>query len=97
MLRCVLNALFATALSISAAFAQTTPEVAGVVQKVDQSAAEITLKHDRIPNLDMDGMTMAFKASDPAMLKDLKAGDKVKFQADMVHGDLVVTSIGKAQ
>jgi Cu(I)/Ag(I) efflux system periplasmic protein CusF len=97
MLRFVSNTLLAIALSISAAAAQTLPDVAAEVKKVDQSAGEVTLKHDRIPNLDMEAMTMAFKASNPAMLKDLKAGDKVKFQADMVHGDLVVTSIEKAK
>jgi Cu(I)/Ag(I) efflux system protein CusF len=97
MLRFVFTAFLATALSVTAAIAQTRPEVAGEVKQVDQSAGEITLQHDRIPNLDMDGMTMAFKASDPAMLKNLKAGDKVKFQADMVHGDLIVTSIEKAE
>jgi Cu/Ag efflux protein CusF len=32
----------------------------------------------------MDGMTMVFKAGDPAMLKDVKAGHKVKFTADRV-------------
>jgi Cu/Ag efflux protein CusF len=97
MPRFVLNALLVLALSASAAIAQTVPEVAGEVKNVDQSAGEVTLKHDRIPNLDMEGMTMAFKASDPAMLKNLKAGDKVEFQADMVHGDLVVISIKKAK
>jgi Cu(I)/Ag(I) efflux system protein CusF len=97
MLRFVSNTLLAMALFISAAVAQTLPDVAGEVKKVDQSAGEITLKHDRIPNLDMDGMTMAFKASNPSMLMDLKAGDRVKFQADMVHGDLIVTSIERVK
>jgi len=56
------------------------------------------LKHGPIKNLDMDeGMTMVFRAADPTMLKAVKAGDKVKFDADKVNGQLTVTKIEKAK
>ena len=42
-------------------------------------------------------MTMVFKADDPAMLTAVKAGDKVKFDADQVNGQYVVTKIQKAK
>ena len=42
-------------------------------------------------------MTMVFRAADPAMLKTVKAGDKVKFDADKVNGQLTVTKIEKAK
>ena len=42
-----------------------------------------------------DGMTMVFRAQDPAMLKAVKAGDKIKFDAENVNGQFVVTTIQK--
>jgi Cu(I)/Ag(I) efflux system protein CusF len=70
----------------------------GQVMKVDQSAGKITLKHGPIKKLGMDqGMTMVFKAQDAAMLKAVKAGDKVKFDADQVNGQFTVTKIEKSQ
>jgi Cu(I)/Ag(I) efflux system protein CusF len=72
--------------------------IAGTVTKIDESAGKITLKHGPIKKLDMDeGMTMVFRAADPAMLKTIKAGDKVKFDADKVNGQLTVTKIEKAR
>jgi len=70
----------------------------GQVTKVDESAGKITLKHGPIKKFDMDeGMTMVFRAADPAMLKAVKAGDKVKFDTDKVNGQFVVTRIEKAK
>ena len=70
----------------------------GQVTKVDESAGKITLKHGPIKKFDMDdGMTMVFRAADPAMLKALKAGDKVKFDADKVNGQFTVTKIQKVK
>jgi len=68
----------------------------GEVTKVDESAGKITIKHGPIKKLDMEeGMTMVFKASDPAMLKQVKPGDKIKFDADNVNGQFTVTKIEK--
>ena len=70
----------------------------GEVKKVDASAEKITIKHGPIPHLDMtEGMTMVFKASDPAMLKNVKAGDSIRFQAEKVKGELTVTKVEKAR
>jgi Cu(I)/Ag(I) efflux system protein CusF len=70
----------------------------GQVTKVDESAGKITLKHGPIKKFDMDeGMTMVFRAADPAILKTVKAGDKVKFDADKVNGQFVVTKIEKTK
>ena len=68
----------------------------GEVTKVDESAGKITIKHGPIKKLNMDeGMTMVFKANDPAMLKQVKPGDKIKFDADNVNGQYTVTKIEK--
>ena len=56
--------------------------VDGQVTKIDASAGKITIRHGPMKKFDMDdGMTMVFRAEDPAMLKAVKAGDKVKFDA----------------
>jgi Cu(I)/Ag(I) efflux system protein CusF len=76
---------------------QDHPVVAGKVTKVDASAGKITIAHDAIPNLQMEAMTMVFKAADPAMLKEVKPGDAIKFMADRVNGELTVTEIETAR
>jgi Cu/Ag efflux protein CusF len=43
----------------------------------------------------MEAMTMVFRAQNPALLKGVKAGDKVQFTADRVNGQISVTSIKK--
>ena len=73
--------------------------VNGEVKKIDEAAGKITLKHGPIKALDMDddGMTMVFRVGDPAMLKQVKVGDKVKFDADRVNGQITVTKIQKTK
>ena len=84
------------ALSLSgAALAQGLPTVSGTVEKVDTAQGKITIDHGPIKNLDMEAMTMVFRAQDPALLKGVKAGDKVQFTADRVNGQISVTSIKK--
>ena len=74
-----------------------TAMVNGQVTKIDESAGKITLKHGPIKKLDMsEGMTMVFRVQDPAMLKQVKVGDKVRFDADRVNGQLTVTKIEKS-
>ncbi|MCB1519136.1 MAG: copper-binding protein [Hyphomicrobiaceae bacterium] len=70
----------------------------GEIVKVDESAQKITIKHGPLKHLDMDhGMTMVFKAIDPAMLKMVKPGDKVKFEAQRVQGQLTVMKMEKGK
>lgn len=68
----------------------------GEVMRVDQSASKITLKHGPIKKLQMDeGMTMVFAVREPAMLNNIKAGDKVRFDAERVNGQFTVTKLEK--
>ena len=69
----------------------------GEVRKIDKGSRKITLKHGEIKNLDMPGMTMVFQVRDAAMLDTVQAGSKVKFRADRVDGNFVVTSIQPAK
>jgi Cu(I)/Ag(I) efflux system protein CusF len=71
--------------------------VNGTVTKVDETQGKLTINHGPIKNLDMEGMTMVFRAGDPAMLKGLKSGDKIKFDADRVNGQITVTKLQKAK
>jgi Cu(I)/Ag(I) efflux system periplasmic protein CusF len=70
----------------------------GQVTKVDESAGKITIRHGPLKKFDMaDGMTMVFRVQDPAMLKAVKAGDRVKFDAEKINGQFTVTKIQKAR
>jgi Cu(I)/Ag(I) efflux system protein CusF len=98
MRKTIIAACFGLVIAVPAAYAQdSSAKVDGIVTKVDQAGGTITLKHGDIPNIQMEAMTMAYPVKDPAMLKGLKAGDKVKFQADMVNGEASVTEIEKAK
>lgn len=94
MKRIAISLIAAVALS-GAALAQGLPTVTGTVEKVDTAQSKITIDHGAIPNLDMEAMTMVFRAQDPNLLKGIKAGDKVQFTADRVNGQISVTSIKK--
>ncbi|WIG53864.1 MULTISPECIES: copper-binding protein [unclassified Afipia] len=90
--------IFAIAFALSSAAAIAQADMAkGEVKKIDESAGKITLKHGPIKNLDMDedGMTMVFRVQDPAMLKQVKVGDKVQFQAERATAGITVTKIEK--
>jgi Cu/Ag efflux protein CusF len=65
----------------------------GEVKKVEKETAKITIRHGELKNLGMPAMTMVFRAKDPAMLEQVKAGDKVKFVAENVNGTLTVVQI----
>jgi Cu(I)/Ag(I) efflux system protein CusF len=70
--------------------------VDGQVTKIDPSAGKVTIRHGPIKKLDMEGgMTMVFRVQDPALLKQVKVGQKIKFEADRVNGQITVTSIQK--
>jgi len=65
----------------------------GEVRKVDPETKKVTIRHGELKNLDMPAMTMVFQVKDPAMLNQVKAGDKVKFRADKINGAFTVMEI----
>jgi Cu/Ag efflux protein CusF len=67
------------------------------VRKVDKDAGKITLKHGEIKNLAMPPMTMVFQVRDKALLDKVKAGDAVRFNAEMIGGQFTVTYLERAQ
>lgn len=90
-----LLALAVSAFMVAAAQAEPVP-VKGQVTKINEAQGKITLKHEPIPNLDMDSMTMVFVVADPAMLKQVAVGDRIQFEADRVNGRITVVKIDKA-
>lgn len=86
------------ALGVGAAFAQAAM-VNGEVKKIDEAAGKVTLKHGPIKNLDMDEeeMTMGFRVQDPAMLKQVKVGDKVQFEAERGAAGITITKLQKGK
>lgn len=95
---CLTGLLLAFAFSSTPALAQSSDMTDGVVTKVDASAQKISIKHGPLKKFDMDdGMTMVFRAQDPAMLNAVKAGDKVKFVPERINGQFTVTKIEKAK
>jgi Cu(I)/Ag(I) efflux system protein CusF len=69
----------------------------GEIRKVDKDTQKISIKHGEIKNLDMPPMTMLFRVKDPAMLDQVKAGDKVKFKAEKLDGAFTVTELQLAR
>lgn len=86
------------ALTLAPKLAAAQALIDGTVTKVDTSASKITIRHGPIKKFDMDeGMTMVFAVKDAALLSQVKAGDKIKFDADNVNGQFIVTKIDKAK
>ncbi len=94
--RNVLAALLLGALGAGSAWAQASEMSSGEIRKVDKAASKITIKHGEIKNLDMPPMTMVFQARDPALLEKAKAGDKVRFSAELKDGAYIVTAVEAA-
>jgi Cu/Ag efflux protein CusF len=72
--------------------------ISGEVKKIDEGAGKITLKHGAAKNLGMDQpMTMVYRVKDPALLKQVKVGDKVNFEAEEAPSGYTVTKLQKAK
>jgi len=96
MTRRTLPGLAAAALLVAApVLAQALAD--GEIRRVDKEAKKLTIKHGPIANLNMDSMTMVFQVKDTAMLDQVKAGDRIRFQADKIGGQYTVTKIEVAK
>ena len=91
-----ISVLLTLIVPFGSAFADN-PVVKGEVKNIDAAAGKITLKHGAIKNLEMDAMTMVLRVSDPGMLKNLKVGDKVRFEAERAPEGVTITKMQKAK
>ena len=69
----------------------------GVVRKIDVELGKLTIQHEALQNLGMPGMTMVFRAADPALLRSVKVGQAIAFRAERLNGALVVTKLQAQQ
>lgn len=92
-------AVFALTLAVSSGTAMAqNAMVNGEVKKIDETAGKITLKHGPIKSLGMDDeMTMVFRVQNLAMLKQVKVGDKVKFEVERATAGITITKMQKGK
>jgi Cu/Ag efflux protein CusF len=62
---------------------------------VDAATGMVTLKHGAQENVGMQPMTMAFKAKNAAMVKEVHERDKVKVRVKNVNGILTIVKLEK--
>lgn len=74
-----------------AAASKDAPLTEGLVKKIDAKAGEIVIQHGQLDSIGMPPMTMAFGVADKAWLGKLKAGDKIRFAAEMKGGNAIVS------
>lgn len=65
------------------------------VKKIDVTTGMVTLKHGALENVGMPPMTMAFKAKDANMVKQVHEGDKVRVRVESVNGTLTIVKLEK--
>jgi Cu/Ag efflux protein CusF len=93
--QCLAVIAMAANLVLAAAAAQSAA-IKGEVRKIDEGAGKITLKHGPAKSLGMDEpMTMVYRVKDPAILKQVKVGDKVQFEAENGDAGYTVTRLQK--
>ncbi|MBR0719355.1 copper-binding protein [Bradyrhizobium liaoningense] len=91
-------AAFTLTLGLTAGAMAAQDSISGEVKKIDEAAGKLTLKHGPAKSLGMDEpMTMVYRVKDPAMLKQVKVGDKVTFEAEEAASGYTVTRIQKAK
>jgi len=69
-------------------------QAAGTVESVDAKAETISLNHGPVETLKWPAMTMQFKVTNKALLKDLKPGASVAVEfVERQPGEWVITAI----
>lgn len=66
----------------------------GTVESVDANAKKLTVKNDNIEGW-MSPMTMGYQISNPDVLKQLKAGDRI--EATVYDGDYKLYNVHKSK
>lgn len=72
--------------------------IIGEVKKIDESSGSITLKQGPAPSLGFkEDMTLIYDVRDRAILKRVKVGDTVKFEAESGDSGFTITKIQKGR
>jgi Cu/Ag efflux protein CusF len=97
MRKLVFGTLAVLSVALVSVASANTHLVKGKVTKVDPAAQKLTIRHEPMKKFDMEeGHTMVFRVKDPAMLKQIKPGDDIRFDADKINGAFTVIEIQKA-
>lgn len=96
-MKSVSRALAVAGLLLSFSISAADKLAEGTVKKIDAPTQRVMLAHGRIDSIGMMPMTMMFKVKDPAMLKPLKEGDRVRFQVADIGGSYTITHIETAK
>ena len=92
--RVAVGALLMAMLGIGAAAQDAT--INGEVKKIDEGSGSITLKQGPAPSLGFkEDMTLIYDVRDRAMLKQVKVGDTVKFEAESGDSGFMITRMQK--
>ena len=90
------GALLMAVLGIGAVAQDAT--IIGEVKKIDEGNGSITLKQGPAPSLGFkEDMTLIYEVRDRAMLKQLKVGDTVRFEAESGDSGFTITRIQKSR
>lgn len=65
----------------------------GVITALDPKAAKVTIKHGPIPTVGWPAMTMTFKSTPPALLKNVHVGQTIAFDMRTKGMDAEMTAI----
>jgi len=68
-------------------------DATGIIQQIRPGQGKVKIRHGEIERLGMPAMTMMFKVSDAAMLKNLEKGQRVGFSVDNSSGGFVLTHL----
>jgi Cu(I)/Ag(I) efflux system protein CusF len=72
-----------------------TAAATGVIKEIDAKTGLVLIKHDPIESLGWPEMTMNFRVVPAELLKDVKVGDKIKFETTAGPGLPEVRAIKK--
>jgi Cu/Ag efflux protein CusF len=81
---------------VLSSFVVTAAEwINGEIVRIDPTRNRIMMKHEYIPSIKMQAMTMPFGISSGLNVEPYKPGDQVRFQFKVVEGTLDITTMEK--
>jgi len=78
-MRLIVSMIVGLLFSVNAVQAASEHGATGKINSIDLPNRTINISHDPIPSMGMSAMSMDFRVSDPAMLQDLRKGQKIDF------------------
>jgi Cu(I)/Ag(I) efflux system periplasmic protein CusF len=90
------GALLLAMLGIGAVAQDAT--ITGEVKKIDEGSGSITLKQGPAPSIGFkEDATLLYEVRDRAMLKQVKVGDTIRFEAESGDSGFMITRIQKSR